>query len=421
MYQAFPMQVCIHRGAREIGGNCVELASSGRRIIIDLGLPLDVQGSGTNYLSDIPGLINKENSLLAIIISHPHLDHFGLLSSIHPGIPVIMGADARRLINNASPFLRDNWVIPSEGQDLQSGKSITIGPFIITPYLVDHSGYDSYSLLIEADGKRLFYSGDFRIHGRKAKLTEKLMSNPPIGIDVLLLEGSTLGRNDSNASYPNETEIENQLLDVFHKTSGLAMVHVSSQNIDRIVSIFRACKRSDRTLIIDLYTAVVLEATGNKNIPQSDWPGIALYIPQSQRVQIKNKNWFDLLKKHSKKRVYIENLQEAATQSVLLFRPLHMPDLEKAQLLMNSSYIYSLWEGYWEQDSYYSLREWISKNNIQRFSIHTSGHASPADIKRFAEALKPSKIVPIHTFVPERYKDIFDNVQIFNDGEFYEL
>lgn len=47
------------------------------------------------------------------------------------------------------------------------------GPFVVTPKLADHSGYDAYSLLVEADGQRLFYTGDLRGHGRKASLFEQ--------------------------------------------------------------------------------------------------------------------------------------------------------------------------------------------------------------------------------------------------------
>jgi ribonuclease J len=182
------MQVCIHRGAKEIGGSCVELISKGKRLIIDLGLPLDADRSDKKYLPDISGLDGNDDSLLAILISHPHLDHFGLLAHISNKIPVIMGEDARRILTQAAPFLPGNWPIPTNGLNLESETPIELGPFKIIPYLMDHSGYDAYSLMIEADGKRLFYSGDFRMHGRKAKLTEKLIANPPKNIDVLLLE-----------------------------------------------------------------------------------------------------------------------------------------------------------------------------------------------------------------------------------------
>ena len=415
------MKVCIHRGSKEIGGSCVEVISHGKRLVIDLGLPLDAERNDKKYLPNISGLDGNDDSLLAVLISHPHLDHFGLLGHISGNIQVIMGVDARRILTQVSPFLPGSWPIPANGLNLQSGISFKLGPFKITPYLIDHSAYDAYAILIEADGKRLFYSGDFRIHGRKGKLTEKLMANPPENIDVLLMEGSTLGRLENDESFPCEAEIEEQFVAVFSKTKGLSLVHTSAQNIDRIVSIFRACKKTGKTLVIDLYTSVVLKATGNKHIPQSDWPNIALFIPHKQRIQIKNNNWIDLLKSHSKNRIFIENLQAISDQSVLLFRPIHIRDLEKADLLNDAVYFYSQWEGYWEQDSNAYLREWFGKHKITKESIHTSGHASPSDLKRFADALAPSRIVPIHTFMPEKYSELFNNVELNADGEYWEV
>lgn len=415
------MQVCIHRGSKEIGGSCVEIISHEKRIVIDIGLPLDATINSNNYLPAIPGLIQKDDSLLAIIISHPHIDHYGLLSHIRKDIPVIMGAAARRIITAAAPFVHSSFTIPAGVIDLKSEVKIKLGPFTITPYLMDHSGYDSYSLLIESDGKRLFYTGDFRSHGRKAILTENLMSNPPPDIDVLLMEGSTLGRSDANTHYPTETDIEKQLEDIFKNTSGLTLVHASSQNIDRIVSIFRACKRSNKILVIDLYTAVILDATGNKNIPQSDWPAIALYVPQLQRVQVKKKKCFDLLKKHSKHRIFIENIRDLSGQCVLLFRPLHIHDLERSNVLSNSVYIYSMWEGYWPTNYLSPIREWLNKYSIPMVRLHTSGHSSAADLKRFAESMRPGIIVPVHTFEPKRYTVLFDNVKRYSDGEYWEV
>jgi mRNA degradation ribonuclease J1/J2 len=40
------MRFRIHRGATEIGGNCVELEAHGYTILIDLGLPLSASCSG---------------------------------------------------------------------------------------------------------------------------------------------------------------------------------------------------------------------------------------------------------------------------------------------------------------------------------------------------------------------------------------
>ncbi|MCX5684860.1 MAG: hypothetical protein NT049_14420, partial [Planctomycetota bacterium] len=39
------MRVCIHRGTHEIGGTCVEIEAQGKRIVLDVGLPLDADAA----------------------------------------------------------------------------------------------------------------------------------------------------------------------------------------------------------------------------------------------------------------------------------------------------------------------------------------------------------------------------------------
>jgi len=415
------MRVCIHRGSKQIGGSCVEIESRGQRLVVDFGLPLDAEEDHEQYLPEIKGLDGSDPSLLGILISHPHIDHFGLLSQVSPRIPIGMGSAARRILKAASPFLPGKWPAPEKGWDFQSGHSFDIGPFRITPYLVDHSAYDAYALLIESDGKRLFYSGDFRAHGRKAALFESFISNPPKNIDALLLEGSSIGRIDDARQFPRESDIEEEFRRRFAETEGLALVQTSAQNIDRIVSIMRASKRTGRKLVLDLYAAAILEATGNRNIPQSDWSDITLFTPQRQRVQIKNNTWFDLLNRHKSNRIYIEHIKKTPEKYTLLFRPLHCNDLERRGNLSKATYIYSQWEGYWERGSYNKVKEWLTKHSIPKHSIHTSGHASPTDLKKLVAALNPRKVVPIHSFMPERYSDLFPNVEIHNDSEIWEV
>lgn len=416
------MRVCIHRGSHQIGGSCVEVQQDGQRVLIDLGLPLDAELNESCHLPKNVGVVDGiDPSLLGIFISHPHLDHFGLLAHVSSTIPIGIGGAARRILATAAPFLPGNWPVPTRGWEYQSGQSFDVGPFRITPFLVDHSAYDAYALLIESGGRRLFYSGDFRAHGRKAVLFERMMSSPPKDIDALLVEGSSLGRLDDDQRFPTEFDVEAQLVELLSATDGLALVHTSAQNIDRMVSIFRASKRTGRKLVIDLYAAAILEATGNENIPQSDWRDIALFVPQAQRLQIKENAWFDLLKRHAAHRLYIEDLQKTPKKFTLLFRPLHRFDLERAKCLEGAKYVYSQWEGYWEQGSYNAVRDWLEGHGIPKHSIHTSGHASPSDLKTFVAALAPRKVIPIHSFMPERYADLFANVEGHPDGEWWEV
>ncbi len=80
-----------------------------------------------------------------------------------------MGQATESIMRAAAPFIPDGQAL-NAAHHLKAGESLRIGPFRILPYLVDHSGFDAYALTIEADGKRLFYSGDLRAHGRKSRL-----------------------------------------------------------------------------------------------------------------------------------------------------------------------------------------------------------------------------------------------------------
>ena len=411
------MKIVIHRGSREIGGSCVEVESRGQRLLVDIGLPLDAEGDPRQFLPQVKGLDGSDPSLLGILISHPHQDHFGLLSEVAPTIKTGMGAAARRILTAAGPFMPNKYSPPPVGWDFEHRMPITIGPFTVTPYLVDHAAFDSYALLIEADGKRLFYSGDFRAHGRKSRIFQEMIADPPKDVDVLLMEGTSLGRLNADEHFPSEQELEQEFAKAFSATKGVVLVQCSAQNIDRVVSVFRACKRTGRTLVIDLYAAAILAATGNKSIPQSAWPQMALLIPQSQRVQIKNNAWFDLLNAHAANRVFIEDIREAPEKGVILFRSLHCRDLERSECLKDSLFIYSQWIGYWEDDSMKHVRALLERHKIPRLDIHTSGHASPADLQKFVAAMKPGTIVPIHSLMPERYQELFPNVAIHHDGE----
>jgi ribonuclease J len=127
---------------------------------------------------------------------------------------------------------------------------------------MDHSAFDAYALLVEAGGDRLLYSGDIRAHGRKSRLFERFVAQPPRDVDTLLLEGTHVRDGEALAAGLSEREVEDRCLEVLRETSGMVLACYSPQNIDRVVTMFRAAKRSGRRLVLDLYAAEVAGATG---------------------------------------------------------------------------------------------------------------------------------------------------------------
>ncbi len=414
------MRICIHRGTREIGGTCIEIEAEGRRIALDVGLPLDAPDEGhESLLPAVPGFREPDDSLLGVVISHAHQDHYGLARYIRPGVPVYIGEAAHNIMKAASAYVPNGQAFDNP-RFIAHRKPLEIGPFRITPYLVDHSAFDAYSLLVEAEGKRVLYSGDFRAHGRKGKLFEATIARPPSDIDVLLMEGTTIGRTGTDDGFPTEADLEEEFVRAFRETEGLHLVWASAQNIDRMVTIFRAARRSGRALLIDLYTAVVLEATGRDTIPQSDWPDVKLYIPHAQRVTIKEKGLFGDLARHAANRIFPEHLPGLKDRAVMLFRPLMTRDRGVRAVLDDARLSYSMWQGYLKDESTARTRQWLEEHGIPLEVIHTSGHASVADLRRFAAAMAPSMLVPIHSFETERFGEFFDNVVRQQDGVWWE-
>lgn len=174
-------------------------------------------------------------------------------------------------------------------------------------------------------------------------------------------------------------------------------------------------------MIIDLYAAAILAATANPHIPQSNWPGVFLYLPRYQAIQVKRNAWFELLKRHSSNRIYNNQLKTKAANGVFIFRPILMNDLDAAGCLYEAKFIFSQWAGYLTKGSYVSMETWLQGHEIGIGHLHTSGHASVSDLKALAHALRPTALVPIHSFAADRYQEVFRNVVPRDDGEWWEV
>lgn len=416
------MRVRIHRGTREIGGTCIELESAGSRILLDLGLPLNAVDLASTPLPDVEGLAESSATLLGIVLSHGHRDHWGLIPKVHPQIPLVMGRATESIIRAAADFVPDA-VKLNAAQYLEHDKSIQLGPFTVLPRLVDHSGFDAYAMEVEANGKRIFYSGDLRAHGRKGGLFEALIKSPPLNIDTMLMEGSSLGRLADDQSFPSEADLEEVFVERFKDTAGMALVACSAQNIDRVVTVYRAAKRTGRTLIVDAYAAEVLKATGHDSIPKpvAGWSNLAVFIPQGQRIQLVKKNIASLVDSYQGFRLWPEQLAEHASRSVMLFRGWMIRDLDQAKALTGARVFWSQWDGYLSEGSAgAALKADCERRGIGFESIHTSGHASPGDLKRLASAVAPKRLIPIHTFEREKFPSLFDNVILVDDEKWID-
>ncbi len=430
------MKFKIHRGTQEIGGSCVEVWTESTRILLDFGMPLvEKDGKSFNFdnyktldlseliknrvLPDIEGLYNKSKNLIdGVIISHPHQDHYGLVNFLNEDVQYFLGEATHKIIELNNLFTPQETHVKNTNY-FEKSKTFKIGDITITPYWADHSAFDAYSFLVEANGKSLFYSGDFRAHGRKAKAFYWFTHNAPQNVDYLLLEGTTIGRGGK--PFKTEVEIEKELTEVFKQEGKINLIYTSGQNIDRLTSIYRASIRTNKTLVVDVYIATILKGLSKFAAiphPSNDFTNLKVMFPRYTSNRLAREGNEQVLYQFTKYKITKEEINKQFEDIVMLVRPSMQTDIEHIPGIDGGNLIYSMWEGYLQKLNTKKFIDYLINRKFALHKIHTSGHADTQTLKKMVDAINPKNIVPIHTFSSGDYKHIF-NVGIveLKDGE----
>jgi ribonuclease J len=430
------MQFKIHRGTKEIGGSCVEIWTAKTRILVDIGMPL-VEKDGSEFnietcknstaedlikagvLPDVRGIYDGDHiQINALLISHAHQDHWGLYNYINPSVPCYLSKATKELIEINNIFTAQNTIIGNPVY-FEKEQPFQIGDITITPYWADHSAFDSYSFLIEAEGLSIFYSGDFRGHGRKSKAFKWFTHNAPQKVDFLLLEGTSLSRGGK--PFKTEAGVENELLTLFKEPGKSNLVYTSGQNLDRLVSVYRACIRSNKVLVVDVYVATILKMLSKYAgipYPSDDFKSLRVIFPYYTSKRLAEEGKQKILYQFKDYKVSKEEISKQPDKYVMIVRPSMKVDLQRISGIDGGNLVYSMWEGYLKKAATKEFLEYFHNRSFSTHNIHTSGHADVDALKLMVEAIDPTAIVPIHTFKAGDYSNIFKrHVLVLQDGE----
>ncbi|THB80154.1 MAG: MBL fold metallo-hydrolase [Desulfobacteraceae bacterium] len=431
--------ITIHRGTRTIGGSSVEILSGQHRILIDLGSPLMQSGGGeidperlenpsvaNKILPDIQGLYKDDiPGFDAVFISHSHMDHCGLLNHIHRDIPVYLSAGSLELMRIGQVFYpRSSRVYLDTFRVFEHWQPMKVGPFCVTSYLMDHSGYDASAFLVESENKKIFYTGDFRGHGRKERLLKRLIEHPIQGMNCLLMEGTTLG-GQHQAGFANETEVEKGFCHIFKAQEDASFVAAAGSNVDRLVSLYKACRSAGKTLVLDLYTFYLLDRLKEitPGLPPFKGDHIRIFYIKGHAQRIADHLGQDVLYRYRSRKIELDEIATGRCDMVIKL-PVHaMTRIARRMIesapLTRVKLIYAMWQGYLEKETAYS--DFCSEFNAELVHIHVSGHAWLDDLKKLAIALNPETLVPIHTLNAKRFNTLFSNVFQAQDGVPFDI
>jgi ribonuclease J len=423
--------ITVHRGSNEIGGNCVEIATAKSRLILDVGMPLSEMMDDSasrrrkpnrddlvrrGVIKHIPGLFSVGPKIDGILLSHAHGDHFGLIEFTNPEIPVYLSRGASKMLMSGSLFAGQRDVPKARQKILMSGEPQRIGDFDVTAFLVDHSIYGSVAFLIEAGGKRIVYSGDLRLHGRKpgmAKVLLKAIREAPL--DLLIMEGTSLSRGQEPGL--SEQDVEALLLNSLKQTSGLALAMFSPQNVDRLVSYYRAARRAGRTLVLDPYAAFILYLIKSEcKVPDPfQAKHIRIFVTQSFLRGMAARHLRRLVPRMKNVEVSRAEILSAPRRFLMIFREWMYASVFEKGLPPGSRFFYSYWPGYLvTQPSLKELRTRLEKAGCAFELVHASGHIYYQDIMEFVEQAKPRKLMPIHTICAEELNRAFSAIIVKN-------
>jgi ribonuclease J len=204
----------------------------------------------------------------------------------------------------------------------------------------------------------------------------------------------------------------------FKGGDSLFFVACSTQNIDRLVSVYRACLKSGRTFVIDPYTAFILDKlkSVSSNIPQYDWGKSmkVFFVPNSYtRKMAENKSLF----KFRSAKITYDEIEKNRDKLVIKDSYTTRRIFAVKKNLGDTVLVYSMWEGYLSE-----VRTFWDKHKVPVTIVHSSGHAYIEELQQFVKAIKPEWVIPNHTFYPEKYSNIFGkNILILKDGVTVDL
>ena len=381
------MKIHIHRGQNQIGGSIIEISTNEARIFLDIGIKLDEDKK--IEIPTIDGLFCGENNCDAVIISHYHSDHIGLVDYLLPDIPVYMGSESYKIMKAAYDY-RDIDINFSPSL-IEDGKEIIIKDIKITPFLCDHSAFGSYMFLIEADGETTLYTGDFRANGRMN--FEELLDRVP-GVDNLIIEGTTLSRED-NVENISEEKLEEIAVNYLKDYNGPVFIMMSAMNIDRVITAKNIAKRTGRVFLEDIYTADITSS-------------IDMTTENTRVFMTGGDKQYKMLQKYSD--IKIGKKEIAKTPFIMSVRSSMKNYLSKLNDLVsfkNGVLFYGMWKGYLERSDTKEFVEFMESKGAKLHILHTSGHADSMTIDQLIQDVKPKRIIPVHTENAEwfdRYK-----------------
>ncbi|MFQ5879015.1 MAG: hypothetical protein ACE5IZ_02430 [Dehalococcoidia bacterium] len=325
------MECTVFGGSGEVGGNQIRIRSEGQDLWLDFGLPFgryglyfeeylkprtaavladllhtglaprvgiyrdDLQSLAERRLGDLG--LERPSERVRVFISHPHLDHCGLLGLLRPDVEICLSAEAaavlRSLQETGSQFptqdllwfryrgdegrlSKDDAVRPLAVAGDISGlvrfhqevvayreaesKGASLPPYpLLQPsdqshFTIDHSTPGATGWALQVEGDTIVYPGDFRLHGSRSQLMleeARQLRSSARGRVLLFLEGTRFEPDKPLAQPFTEADVYHQFREVVARAEGeLVVIDFAARNVERLLTAWAVARDTGRELVV---------------------------------------------------------------------------------------------------------------------------------------------------------------------------
>jgi ribonuclease J len=202
-------------------------------------------------MPDIRFLEEERRSLVGIVLTHAHEDHFGALIDLWPRLKVPIYAtpftaallEAKRLGEPGAPEIPVK-IVPLRAR-------FTLGPFDIEYVDVAHSIPESNALIIRTSAGTVLHTGDWKIDPTPVlgPRTDEAKLRAVGDEGVLALIGDSTNAVREGRS-PSETDVAKSLTELVRKAPGRVAVTTFASNVARLCSVAAAARATDREVVV---------------------------------------------------------------------------------------------------------------------------------------------------------------------------
>lgn len=377
-------------GLGEVGRNMMLIEWQRKILIIDMGFGFpDESMPGIDYtIPNTEYLKGRSKDILAVLITHGHLDHVG-------GIPYIIGKIGNPPLYagelSKGIILKRQEEFPNQPRlniiTVKNKSKFKIGPFAIEAFRQNHNIPDNYGYIIGTPIGDIVHSSDF-------KFDSSPVNDPPTDFDklkdigkrkVLLLLSDSTNAEDAGESKSEKVIMEN-LDEIFKNAKGRVITATFSSLINRLQQIITISEKYGRKVVMEGYSI-------KTNIEIAKKIG---YFKTRKDTVIPTKT----IDKYADSKITIMATGAQGEERAVLMRIANKEHphvrIKKGDTVIFSSSVIPGNERtvQFVKDRLY--RQGAIVYNYKMMDIHASGHGKQEELKKFISLLKPKFFVPIH-------------------------